>query len=69
MSRTGSSEPYELAHVRVRKESRGALLVQLDDERKVWIPRSLIDTDSEVWAEGDEGRLVIPEWLAIDRGI
>lgn len=65
----GSKEPHEVPGVRVRKEARGALLVQLEDGRLIWVPKSQIDEASEVWAEGDEGTLVIPEWLAIDRGI
>lgn len=69
MASGGSKAPYEVTGVRVRKETRTALLVQLDDGRQVWVPKSQLDEASEVWAEGDEGTLVIPEWLAIDRGI
>jgi hypothetical protein len=64
----GSKEPYEVSHVRVHRETRIALLVAIDD-RLIWIPKSQVLDDSEVQGEGDEGALVIPEWLAIERGI
>jgi len=40
-----------------------AILVCIDDE-EFWIPQSQVDDDSDVYAEGDEGTLVITEWLA-----
>lgn len=48
-----------------------ALRVDLDGdaERVVWIPRSLIAEESEVREKGDEGRLVVPEWWAIQEGL
>ena len=45
-----------------------ALFVQLDSGETAWIPKSLIDDDSEVFDIDGEGELVIPEWLAIDKG-
>jgi hypothetical protein len=68
MTRPGSREPYEVPNVHVRKDSKGALLCAIDD-RLIWIPKSQVLDESEVWGEGDEGTLVIPEWLAIERGI
>jgi hypothetical protein len=37
--------------------------------KEVWIPKSQIDNSSEVQGEGDDGTLVIPEWLAIEKGL
>jgi hypothetical protein len=65
---SGSKEPYEVEDVRVRTETRTALLVAVGP-RLIWVPKSQILEESEVWGEGDEGTLVIPEWLAIERGI
>ena len=66
--RSGSKEPYEVEDVRVRTETQGALLVAIGP-RLIWIPKSQVLEGSDVWAEGDEGTLVIPEWLAVERGI
>lgn len=37
--------------------------------RDVWIPTRLIHDASDVRDVGDTGALVIPEWLARDRGL
>jgi hypothetical protein len=66
--RSGSKEPYEVDDVRIRSETQAALLVAVG-KRLIWVPKSQVLEGSEVWAEGDEGTLVIPEWLAIERGI
>lgn len=48
------------------KETAAALLCRISG-KDVWIPKSQIDDDSEVWKEGDEGRLVVSEWIAIEK--
>ena len=63
----------ELAHVQVERVVRAtpkALLVQVD-EVEAWIPRELIHDDSEVFDAGENstGTLVIPLWLAEEKGI
>lgn len=50
------------------KETDLALLVELDGE-EVWIPKSVIDDDSEVYRVGDEGTLVVHEWWAEKEGL
>lgn len=63
--------PDELARVEVERVVRAtakALLVEVEGE-EVWIPRSQIHDDSEVWDEGHEGTLVIPLWLAAEKGL
>ncbi len=64
----GSKEPYRIDHVKVVRESGAALLVLIDGQQ-VWIPKSQVLDESEVWGDGDQGQLVIPEWLAIERGL
>lgn len=34
-----------------------------------WIPSSQIDDDSEVWQMGDEGTLILNEWIAKEKGL
>jgi hypothetical protein len=61
----------ELAQVEVEQVVRAtgkALLVLVEGE-EVWIPRSQIQEDSEVQDEGDSGTLVIPMWLAEEKGL
>ncbi len=43
-----------------------AILVEVDGV-EVWIPQSQITDSSEVWKEGDEGTLVITEWIATQK--
>jgi hypothetical protein len=53
---------------RVKRQTDKAVLVEADGV-EAWIPQSQIHDDSEVWKEGDEGTLVIPEWLAEAKGL
>lgn len=39
------------------------------DEQEVWIPKSQVTDNSEVWKKGDEGKLVITEWIATEKGL
>lgn len=42
-------------------ETPRALLVSVDGDDK-WFPKSVIHDDSEVYAPGDEGELVVKAW-------
>jgi len=47
-----------------------AVLVEIPDaDEEVWLPKSQIDDDSEVYKKGTDGRLIIPEWLAVKKGL
>lgn len=48
--------------------TEAALLCRIDG-KEVWIPRSHVDDDSEVWEPGQEGDLVISEWIATQKGL
>jgi hypothetical protein len=50
------------------KQTEKALLVEIDGEQH-WIPQSQVDDDSEVYKEGDEGTLVVSEWIATEKGL
>ena len=54
--------------VTILKETASAVLVDIDGE-EVWIPQSQIHADSQIWEEGDEGDLVISDWIAKDKGL
>lgn len=52
----------------VVKETTLGLLCRID-EKETWIPKSLIGEDSEVRAEGDRGKIEVPEWWALKEGL
>jgi len=56
--------------VTVIRHHTNSMLVDHENE-EAWIPYSKIHEDSEVWLEsdpGETGELVVPLWLAEDRG-
>jgi hypothetical protein len=57
-----------LSDVSVVKETDKALLCNIHGE-EIWIPKSQIKEDSEVFEEGTEGSLVISQWLASQKGL
>lgn len=50
------------------RETDKALFCDVEG-REVWIPKSQIDDDSEVYAQGHSGLLVINEWFAEKEGL
>lgn len=61
-------EMVEIEVELVTAETDKAILC-LVDGREHWIPKSQIDEESLVKSKGDDGKLVIPEWLAIDKNL
>lgn len=61
----------ELGHAKVKRETAAAILVVLEDEggREVWFPKSHVDDESEVWEAGQEGELVVSDWIAEEKGL
>lgn len=39
------------------------------ERREVWVPRSQITDDSEVFEVGDDGKLVVKSWFAEREGL
>lgn len=59
------SDVYKFPDCQVIRSTPKALCIlipDLDDVGK-WIPRSVIHDDSEVYDDGHEGELVLPEWF------
>ena len=50
--------------VTVIAETEKAILCNFGDGVEHWIPQSQIDDDSECWKLGDEGILIVSEWIA-----
>jgi hypothetical protein len=65
-------DPTECGEFTVKLATNDALLVVDADDNEYWIPKSQIDPDGGIDAEsgpGDEGELILPEWLAVERGL
>jgi len=63
-------EPVSIEEVTAKRETDKALLCVIEGQPgEFWIPKSQIHDDSEVYEEGGEGTLVIPRWLAEEKGI
>jgi hypothetical protein len=54
-------------------ETDKAIFVAIGDGIKsgerMWIPKSQVHDDSEIWKLGQEGTLVITEWIAEQKGL
>jgi len=61
-------EKVEFEDVDCLKATERAILCNIDGDEK-WVPQSVVDDDSEVWKEGDTGKLVVHEWWAVKAGL
>jgi hypothetical protein len=57
-----------LSNVTVKRATDKALLCEIHGE-EIWIPKSQIHDDSEVYEADTEGDLIIPRWLAEKKGL
>ncbi len=60
--------PFRIDDARATGETDKGIWVDIDGDDH-FIPQSQIDEDSEVWKKGDEGVLIITDWLADERGM
>lgn len=66
----GREEPVEFADVECTAESEKAILCKFPDrEEPLWIPKSQIDDDSEVYENDGSGKLIISHWIAKEKGL
>lgn len=64
------NEPVEIEGCKATRETDKALLVEVEETgEEYWIPKSQIQDDSEVYEKGHEGKLVLPRWLAKEKGL
>jgi hypothetical protein len=59
-------EAVVIEDARCVAETDKAILCKAEDfdGEDIWIPKSQVDVDSEVFAKGDTGKLVISAWFA-----
>ncbi len=54
-------------------ETEKAIQITLGDCRiegeTIWLPKSQVHEDSEVWKKGQVGKLVVTEWIAEQKGL
>lgn len=65
------NEGHILGQASIIRTTEKAILVKLEDEddREVWIPKSVIHDNSEVYSEqSSTGLLVVQEWWANKNG-
>ena len=63
---------HEIKGLQVEYASTKAILVKTDEGDEYWVPRSQImpgGTLGDDPKKGDQGSLIIPEWLAVKKGI
>ena len=63
-----SEQTVELDDATVEAETDLALLCNINEKRH-WIPKSVVHEDSEVSSEGDTGTIVIMRWFAEKEGL
>lgn len=65
------ARPHSLGEGKVTKSTEKAFLIELDDaDDGIWIPKSVIHDDSEVYDDADNstGEVVVHEWWAEKNG-
>jgi hypothetical protein len=66
-----SDDAYSLGQGKVLRETDKAILFENIDDEQLWVPKSVIHDDSEVWADADdkrEGELIVKQWWAEKNG-
>lgn len=67
MSRDDEDDTHSMGEAKCIAASEKALRVTIGDET-LWIPKSVVHDNSEVWKMGDEGKLVVKKWWAEKNG-
>lgn len=64
-----TQEPVEFEDAWCKRETAKALLVFIPDHGEKWIPKSQVHDDSEVYQDGDRGKIVVSAWFAEKEGL
>ena len=68
MSKDGCDEGVDFPNCEVLRETDRAILVTRG-KGELWIPKSVIHDDSEVYEDGDRGKLVVQTWWAEEKDL
>ena len=62
-------KPHNMGSAVCVRETEKAICCQVDIlDEDVWIPKSQVHDDSEVWENAGEGDLIVSEWFAEKQG-
>lgn len=62
--------PYLIENASIKIETEEAILVEAEDfDEDTWIPQSQVHEDSEIWKEGQNGALILKDWIAGKLGL
>jgi hypothetical protein len=62
-------EPFEIGLVIVKHVTAQALLCMKQNLDDIWIPRSVIHDNSEVWRASQSGIMIVKVWWAEKKGL
>lgn len=62
-------DPFRLEGVTAAFATKKALQVKLPDGQCMWVPKSVIHDDSEVWKLDQTGTLIVQGWWAEREGL
>jgi hypothetical protein len=70
MAREDEEEPFSCEAVCIGQTPK-ALHIKFPDNRKMWVPKSVVHDDSEVFDDDENkaGKLVVQGWFAAERGL
>ena len=68
MTRKLENEEFCYVEVEIRLKTDHAILVH-DGKREAWLPLSQIEDADDVLEPGHHVELLIPEWLATEKGL
>ena len=55
-------------NIKCTGETEKAILVKIDGKRH-WFPKDHVDDDSDVYKAGTDGKLIVSEWIANEKGL
>jgi hypothetical protein len=66
--RDSGNEPHTLGDGKIARETDKAFLIKIG-EREIWVPKSCVHDDSEVFsAENNEGTVIVKHWWSEKEG-
>jgi hypothetical protein len=64
-----SEDGHRLERTICTRETEKAIFVEIEGHNDLWVPKSVVDDDSEVYAKGHQGTLVVKRWWAAKQGL
>lgn len=59
--------PFSFPEGVITRETEKALLYEFGPD-KIWVPKSVVHDDSDIWKKGEEGVLTVKAWWASANG-